>query len=216
MAKNNSSSNRGAVIWIALLFGFILGVLVAVVVMNYLNPVKYSPTSQEAPLVRPVKSTVPTKQTETLAKPDDQASPQPVVEDKPIAQQMVATTPAPKIIKGDTTQETTSSNAQPVSEPEKPVPQTTAPKSEDAIGELIKERYQPTALQVGAVGTEASVQALKAKMLMLGFEAKSKQVKSQNRTFYRVYIGPFKTKKEYDAAISRLKAEKVGYTVFSY
>lgn len=225
MAKK-STSNRHAVAWIAFLFGFILGVIATVLVINYLNPPK-APAKREALLQREV---VAKQATASSSRPVKTAEPEVVVAVpvKPVAQQVqppkkvevISVLPSESVSRTEEGSTTPTAQASVVaSDPIAALAQP-QPKSPDPIAQLAKQQssataYKSSSLQVGAVSSQESVKALKAKMLLLGYEAHSKYVKTKKGNFYRVYIGPFKTKKELDAATDRLRAEGITYSIIN-
>lgn len=121
-----------------------------------------------------------------------------------------------------------SDDAPAISAPGKPAPAT---GSADPLGDLARERSQPAAaatttataspaattapagkdpfsyfVQAGAFRTQADADAQKARLTMLGFEARVTEREQAGQTVFRVRMGPFEAKNDADAVQAKLIA----------
>lgn len=70
-------------------------------------------------------------------------------------------------------------------------PADTQPKKDEAKKEEAKEAKQPIYLQAGSFSKPTDADNLKASLAMMGLEAAVQQVMVQDKTFYRVRLGPY-------------------------
>ena len=116
--------------------------------------------------------------------------------------------------------------AVPAVTPFEPVPAKPAtaakPTGKDPIGELIQShadggaaKAEPEAdpfiyfIQAGAFRTPEEAESQRAKLAMLGFDAKVSEREQAGRLVYRVRLGPFRQKGEADRAQERLVVQGV-------
>lgn len=92
--------------------------------------------------------------------------------------------------------------------------------SADPLGDLAKSKVaENTAepfqyfVQVGAYRSQAEADAQKAKMAMMGLEAKVSEREQAGRTVYRVRLGPFDDKAVAERAHAKLDAAQVENTI---
>ncbi len=99
-----------------------------------------------------------------------------------------------------------------------------APASNDPLGDLAKAKTDPkpdagsTAsgadpfnyfIQAGAFRTPEDAEQQRAKLLLMGFQAKVTEREQSGRTVYRVRLGPFEKKDDADKAKEKLDANSV-------
>src|SRR5574343_617749 len=82
-------------------------------------------------------------------------------------------------------------NGQPLALPGKPGDKKEEPKKEEKKEEPSKESKTPLFLQAGSFSTAQDADNQKAKLAFMGFEAVVQQVMIQDKTFYRVRVGPY-------------------------
>ena len=80
---------------------------------------------------------------------------------------------------------------EPKKEEAKPEEKKEEPKKEEPKKEEVKESKTPLFLQAGSFSTAQDADNQKAKLAFMGVEAVIQQVMIQDKTFYRVRIGPF-------------------------
>lgn len=92
----------------------------------------------------------------------------------------------------------------------------------DPLGDLARARSATTegtadpfqyVVQVGAYRTLAEAEAQKAKMALMGLEAKVSEREQAGRTVYRVRLGPFDDKAVADRLRSRLETAQIDNTI---
>jgi len=76
-------------------------------------------------------------------------------------------------------------------EPKKEEPKKEEPKKEEPKKEEVKESKTPLFLQAGSFSTAQDADNQKAKLAFMGVEAVIQQVMIQDKTFYRVRVGPY-------------------------
>ncbi|MEG3002038.1 MAG: SPOR domain-containing protein, partial [Comamonas sp.] len=131
---------------------------------------------------------------------------------QPVTQQPVAPTPAPAPpvatptsppTSGPATGVSTPPTTPPVPEPKKPEGKTS---STDPLGDLASQKLKQSEakaaaasgsdgfdyfVQAGAFRTQADADAQRAKLAMLGWEARVSEREQNGRTVFRVRVGPF-------------------------
>lgn len=88
--------------------------------------------------------------------------------------------------------------------------------SGDPLGDLVRDRSAAGGLepftyyvQVGAFRTPEDAEAQRAKLSLLGLEAKVSEREQSGRTVYRVRVGPFDKKDDADKSKSKLDAASI-------
>lgn len=91
--------------------------------------------------------------------------------------------------------------------------------SADPLGDLARERSEGTAapgvdpfnyfIQVGAFRTPEDAEQQRARLTLLGFQAKVTEREQSGRTVYRVRLGPYEKKDDADKAKDRLDANSI-------
>lgn len=96
----------------------------------------------------------------------------------------------------------------PIPLPENPPPSATAPPSTPApaTATASARRQTPYLLQAGAFGASGDAEATKAKIAMLGLNARVESTRISGRTVYRVRMGPYASASELADAKARLAA----------
>lgn len=115
-----------------------------------------------------------------------------------------------------------------ISAPGAATPTANAPArpAADPLGDLVRERTQPTApatptaavttpagkdpfvyfVQAGAFRTQADADSQKARLAMLGLDARVTEREQAGQTVFRVRVGPFEAKNDADGAQAKLIA----------
>ena len=94
------------------------------------------------------------------------------------------------------------------------------PASLDPLGDLVKARTEPPAtpsgvdpftyfIQAGAFRTPEDAEQQRARLMLLGVQARVSEREQSGRTVYRVRIGPFERKDDADKAKSRLDGNSI-------
>ena len=94
------------------------------------------------------------------------------------------------------------------------------PASLDPLGDLVKARTEPPAtpsgvdpftyfIQAGAFRTPEDAEQQRARLMLLGVQARVSEREPSGRTVYRVRIGPFERKDDADKAKSRLDGNSI-------
>lgn len=96
----------------------------------------------------------------------------------------------------------------PIPLPENPPPSATAPPSTPApaTATASARRQTPYLLQAGAFGAPGDAEAAKAKIAMLGLNARVESAQISGKTVYRVRMGPYGSASELADAKARLTA----------
>ena len=76
-------------------------------------------------------------------------------------------------------------------EPKKDEPKKDEVKKDEAKKEEVKESKTPLFLQAGSFSTAQDADNQKAKLAFMGIEAVVQQVMIQDKTLYRVRVGPY-------------------------
>ncbi|MDO9404154.1 MAG: SPOR domain-containing protein [Polaromonas sp.] len=92
-----------------------------------------------------------------------------------------------------------------------------APVSADPLGDLARQRSDAAGgvdpfsyfIQVGAFRTPEDAEQQRARLSLMGFQAKVTEREQSGRTVYRVRLGPYDKKDEADKAKERLDANSV-------
>ncbi|RYX96839.1 MAG: sporulation protein [Comamonadaceae bacterium] len=94
-----------------------------------------------------------------------------------------------------------------------------AAASADPLGDLARERTEGTAangvdpfsyfIQVGAFRTPEDAEQQRARLLLLGFQARVTEREQSGRTVYRVRLGPYDKKDDADKAKDRLDSNSI-------
>ena len=101
-----------------------------------------------------------------------------------------------------------------------PVKAGKAPPSLDPLGDLAKARTEPPAspsgvepftyfIQAGAFRTPEDAEQQRARLMLMGVQAKVSEREQSGRTVYRVRIGPFERKDDADKAKDRLDGNSI-------
>ncbi len=86
---------------------------------------------------------------------------------------------------------------------------TTPPEQQVKV--IAEEEKPTTYLQAGAYREKDDAENMRAKLALLGIEAKIKEVKSQNGNLYRVHLGPY-TQANLTATQQKLKENGIEFT----
>ena len=155
-----------------------------------------------APVPAPPAGTIPGLTLPNLPPPDTQTKPP-----APDALgDLIATLPAPGTVQPAAKPDSRAAAA-PVAKPAAPpLPPPAAPTKPPST-------TTPYYLQAGAFRNSADAEAMKARLLMLGFDASVQSAQVNGGTVNRVRMGPFKGIDEMNRARSRLADEKIDTSV---
>ncbi len=126
--------------------------------------------------------------------------------------------PTPSLVP-DTTPETTAP-PKPPKPPASAASKPTAKPSEDPLGDMLRERAGREAntksgdpftyyVQAGAFRSQTDAEAQRARLTLLGIQARVTEREQAGRTVYRVRVGPFDNKDSADRAKSQLDNNSV-------
>ena len=102
-----------------------------------------------------------------------------------------------------------------------------APTSADPLGDLARAKANAAPapatsadpfeyfVQAGAFRTQQDADAQRAKLAMLGWEARVSEREQNGRTVFRVRVGPFNSRAEADKAAARIKALDLSASVLT-
>lgn len=102
---------------------------------------------------------------------------------------------------------------QQVARPIQPNPPTQTNQTATQVATITPPAKMNFFLQAGSYPTQNGAEGIRAQILMLGQDAKLETATSNNRTWYRVLVGPFKTRDEASKAQRQLSANGLNQTL---
>ena len=180
---------------IGMFIGLVLGVCIAAGVVWYINKMPTPFSKQATPAQPPAQPKPENGKSATAPAAPGTPAPLPGKPGDPVPEKRFqfydilpgkADAVPDKVAKPETVKDTAKKD-----EPKKEEPKKDEVKKDEAKKEEIKESKTPLFLQAGSFSTAQDADNQKAKLAFMGIEAVVQQVMIQDKTLYRVRVGPY-------------------------